>query len=39
MAIFVSSHNAPLQQTAAKETMAAWKHEQIENFSWEEVTI
>ena len=38
-AIFISSYNAPSQQTAARETMAAWKHKQIENSSWEEITL
>ena len=40
-AIFISSYNAPSQQTAARETMAAWKHKQIERgtFSWEEITL
>ena len=38
-AICISSHDAPPQQMAARETMAAWKHKQIENFSWEEITL
>ena len=38
-AIFISSYNAPTQQMAVGETMAAWKHKQIENFSWEEITL
>ena len=40
-AIFISSYNAPPQQMAVRETMAAWKHKQIERetFSWEEITL
>ena len=40
-AIFISSYDAPPQQIAVMETMAAWKHKQIEreNFSWEEITL
>lgn len=38
-AICISSHNAPPQQMTARETKAAWKHKQIENFSWEEITL
>lgn len=38
-AIFISSHNAAPQQTAARETMAAWKHKKIETFSWEEIIV
>ena len=32
-AIFISSYNAPPQQMAVTETMAAWKHKQIERES------